>query len=162
MSDGRARAHSARSSVGSISVPAQQNGDRRSVRSDVTSQDEYKLSKRRRQRSPSKSYRRVIEAEVASGEEYIYSDDAWKVDVHTPVRLLSYTQYLDFLDPRIARKIIQSHALDSRRRARSSASASHWSSCPEARKPLTSSAEQVLHAQYASVTRSARESSRVD
>ena len=145
MSEARSRSRSAReANVSSIVVPAQRNGDHHSVQSDVTSQQERTRHRKRPQRSPSKSYRRIIEAEVASGEEFIYADDQWKVDVHTPVRLLSYTQYLDFMDPRVAKKLIQSQQT---RRSRTTTPQRHMPSLAES-KVMTSIPDQSYGSPY--------------
>ena len=41
-------------------------------------------------RSPSKQYRKIIAAEVASGDDYTFHDQRWTGDLHSPVRLIHY------------------------------------------------------------------------
>ena len=71
-----------------------------SVRSSKTSQTPH--DSRPVKRSPSKQYRKIIAAEVASGDDYTFADQHWQVDLHSPVRLISYKALAEHMRPLVA------------------------------------------------------------
>ena len=73
-------------------------------------------------RTPSKQYRKIIANEVASGDSYIFADENWRSDLHSPVRLISYKQHQGYINPAAPRKppLERNPAIESKQAATSS------------------------------------------